>query len=97
MFSLESLAHITGILSASIDGVTAWFAQCLEMRICGEGGEFKPLNWPKKTTKRKDEDGNIKRVPKRESWQPLLDWKNFAQRNGIAFPKNAERRFFPNL
>jgi hypothetical protein len=54
MFSLESLAQITGIPSISVDGVPAWFAQCLEMRVRGEGGEIKPLSWPKKTTKRKD-------------------------------------------
>ena len=62
-----------------------------------EGGELGEVQWPTKAVKRRPDE--YKKAKKTEvsmqvSWQPTLDWRVFAERNGIKLPSNIGR-FFP--
>jgi hypothetical protein len=97
VFVLEPLASLQGIVDVAIHGAPDWLKQCLEMRIRGEGGELKTLEWPAKVVKRKQKGSRKKvelEVSMRKGWQPVLDWRQFAVRNGIALPADIDA-FFP--
>lgn len=71
MFALEPLALLQGISNIEMRGVSYWFQNCLEMRIRGEGGELKTINWPPKVVKRKLKGSKRKfnvEVSTRECW-----------------------------
>lgn len=101
-FILEALANIPGVeeVVLSSEEHIHWFAQCLALRIRGEGGELKPLEWRMQTIKShrwKDDLTKAEEVTV-TTWKvglPTLDWMEFAQRNGIAIPPGAERKYFP--
>jgi hypothetical protein len=93
IFALEPLAALTGIKEVSITSQwrIGWFTQCLCLRVRGEGGELKELEWPMKTVKRLKPKDQLKRPGKDSvsTWKPgrpMLDWLEFAQRNGIEVP-----------
>lgn len=99
MFALEPLVSLRGVEDIEIHGVTAWFKECLEMCIRGEGGKVETADWPTKMVKRKEQRGTKKRkisveVTTRERWQPTFDWRMFAARNNILLPGNIDR-FLP--
>nr|GFD54037.1 hypothetical protein [Tanacetum cinerariifolium] len=82
-----------------IRGVIDWFKECLEKHMSGEGGNLAAVQWPTKTVTRRA--GRMKKkikteVSTGEGWQPLLDWRDFAQRNDIELPENIDK-FFPPL
>jgi hypothetical protein len=96
MFALEPLESLRGISYITVHGAPEWFKQCLEMRIRGEGGDLKILNWPTKTVRRQQK-GSRKRVEvevsTRQGWQPMFDWRHFAARNGISLPETFDTCF----
>ena len=46
MFNLERFAELTQIPTVKFSGIPKWFAQCLTLRVCGEGGDLSALDWP---------------------------------------------------
>lgn len=94
MFGLESLAELSGIADVEVTGVPEWYAKCLELCVRGKGGLVERTEWPevrKKKTK-KTAWGQVKRghgtqmVSTRKWWQPVLNWVEFAERNGVETP-----------
>lgn len=96
MFGLESLATLRGIKDVRITGVPQWFAQCLTLAIQGKGGDVLDAEWPQEEVKRTKltDSGNRKTkkawVSKRQWWQPVLEWREFAMRNGVELPKDID-------
>ena len=97
VFILEPLAALTGIEEVIIgsDPRLDWFMQCLSLRMRGEGGELKKLEWPTKTTRRLRlrDKGKRPRKTTVSTWKPgipTLDWFDFARRNGIEIPADTE-------
>jgi hypothetical protein len=94
MFVLEPLAALQGIQDIAVYGAPEWFQRCLEMRIRGQGGDLKTLDWPTKAVRRQKK-GNQKKVKvevsTRQGWQPLFDWKRFAVRNDIPLPEDIHK------
>ncbi|KAI4705213.1 hypothetical protein J4E81_000093 [Alternaria sp. BMP 2799] len=90
MFGLESLASLRGIRDVEINGLPEWYTKCLQLAIRGKGGDIQETDWPLVEVKRR---ANGKRrsskklfVSIRKWHQPTLDWKEFAERNGITTP-----------
>lgn len=81
---------MTGVDEVTCGGIPPWFGECLAMRIRGQGGELERLHWPTVKTKkrRKVEYSRAKTVEVSawKSWDAILDWLDFAQRNGILVP-----------
>ena len=90
--TLECFAGVTSIARVGFDGVPALFAQCLEMRVKGEGGNLASLERPTKTITVKW-GCEIKEVSECQSWQPRLDWCEISQQNDIALPEDIDRFF----
>ena len=94
MFSLESLASLQGIKDVEIEGVPEWFAKCLQLRIQGKGGEIETVDWPplqfkqRKGHKRKAKEGWR---TSRKWYQPMLNWKQYAECNHIAIPADIDK------
>jgi hypothetical protein len=98
MFALEPLIELPIIKDFNVVGLPEWFATCLTMRVRGEGGPLSRIDWPVRTVKRKGDRWRADRrveVSTRHCSQPIYDWREFAHRNGIAFPLDVER-FFPS-
>ena len=98
MFTLEPLVEMPTIQNIEFIGLPEWFTTCLTMRIRGEGGDLLLTEWPVKTVKRKVDSWRADRrvqVSTGHCSQPVYDWREFALRNGIALPKDAERIFPP--
>jgi hypothetical protein len=95
MFSLESLTTLRGIKHVDIKGVPQWYAKCLELCIQGKGGEVQETKWPMVQIKRKKKNmwqrGKTAWVTSRQWYQPTLDWKEFAQRNGVEVPTDVDK------
>ncbi|KAH7382646.1 hypothetical protein DE146DRAFT_235051 [Phaeosphaeria sp. MPI-PUGE-AT-0046c] len=99
MFGLESLAALRGIADVEITGVPDWYAQCLQLCIQGKGGEVEETEWPevKKKKVKKTAWGQVKSSKKtvmvstRKWWQPMLNWIEYAERNGVEVPMGVER------
>lgn len=101
MFALEPLTELSTVKNVNLVGLPGWFAACLAMRLRGEGGDLSTIEWPVKMVKRKGKGGRWRadrrvQVSTRHCSQPIYDWQEFAQRNGIALPKDAERSSHPN-
>lgn len=98
--TLEPLIGLPTMDNFTPVGLPGWFATCLSLRVLGEGGPLSSINWPVKIVKRKGKGDHWRadrrvRVSTRQTSQPIYDWQEFAHRNGIALPKDAER-FFPS-
>jgi hypothetical protein len=95
MFGLESLAALRGIKDVSITGVAGWYSQCLQLCIQGKGGEVLETDWPLVQVKRSKIRWTKKTkrtwATTRKWYQPTLNWKEFAERNGIAIPDDIDR------
>ncbi|KAF3052857.1 hypothetical protein E8E11_010219 [Didymella keratinophila] len=96
MFNLERFVeepmHVPIVEFTEVPG---WFAQCLAMRVRGEGGDLDTLKWPTRTLNRKK--GRFMepwQQSRRRDSQAKLDWMSFARRNGIDMLEDASR-FFP--
>ncbi|KAH7072455.1 hypothetical protein FB567DRAFT_203593 [Paraphoma chrysanthemicola] len=95
MFGLESLATLRGIKDVKITGVAEWYAQCLQLCIQGKGGDVLETDWPlvevKRTKNHWSKQSKKTWVSTRKWYQPTLNWKEFAERNGIEVPDNIDR------
>lgn len=92
MFGLESLAALRGIKHVRVDGVPDWYAQVLQLVMQGKGGELKETEWPLVRVKRVTvKSTRFVRVSSRKWYQPVFDWKEFAQRNAIELPEDIDR------
>jgi hypothetical protein len=92
MYGLESLASLQGIKHVDVEGehLPDWYAKCLQICINGTGGDVLPIDYPDIKIK--------KRIPgfhKRYEmvWQttrawhhPILNWDEYAERNGVDMP-----------
>jgi hypothetical protein len=95
MFGLESLTALRGIKDVEIKGVPEWYAQCMKLCISGKGGEVKETEWPDVQVTRKKkmvwQKGRTAWVTSRQWWQPVVDWREFAERNGVDVPGDVGR------
>jgi hypothetical protein len=97
MFGLESLTALRGIKHVAIKGVPEWYAECLEVCIKGKGGEILETEWPIAEVRRKKKSmwqngkGKIAWATSRKWYQPKLDWKEFAERNGVGLPEDVDK------
>jgi hypothetical protein len=90
IFGLESLVGLRGIKDVEVTGVPDWYAQCLQLCVEGKGGEVKETDWPKVQAK-KGKAWSKKLVSTRQWWQPMLNWKEFAEQNRVECPKDIEK------
>ncbi|KAF2999776.1 hypothetical protein E8E13_005526 [Curvularia kusanoi] len=100
IFALEVLADLKKPLTQlkTISLLPAWFSSCLALQLTGRGGRSTAtLAWSTKVVKSSQNMyGKRKRakvVETRAYWQPRLDWREFAARNGIEMPEDAGRYF----
>lgn len=99
MFGLESLADLHGIADVEVTGVPEWYAKCLELCVQGKGGAVERTEWPgvRKKKVKKSAWGQVKKskgvqmVSSRKWWQPVLNWVEFAERNGVEVPADVGR------
>jgi hypothetical protein len=92
-FGLEELVALRGVENVEVTGVPGWFAQCLELCVKGEGGELREIEWPSVRVKRQRGEGGGTKVMQqtlKQWWQPVFDWKEFAERNGVEVPDEAD-------
>lgn len=97
MFVAEPLAALKGLDHVYCAGFDPWFGACLEMCIKGEGGDIKQIDWPVKEIRRRNPTGGKKhpaQISERQWWQPKLDWREFALRNGASYDAAACDHFF---
>lgn len=93
MFALEELAALRGVEEVDVTGVEPWFARCLECVMTGKGGDVREVDWPLvEITRQKGTSKKRKKawVTSRKWYQPMLDWKEFAERNGIEIPETID-------
>jgi hypothetical protein len=95
MFGLESLASLRGIKDVQITGLPEWYAKCMQLCIQGKGGQVQETDWPRVQVKRRRGGSSTRKktqwVTLRKWYQPMLNWKEFAQRNDIAVPDDIDR------
>lgn len=93
MYGIESLAALQGIEYVEVTGtdLPGWYKKCLELCVSGKGGDVKPLDYPDVMTTKKV--GQMYRKRKKTVWQttrqwhqPLLNWEEYAQKNGVELP-----------
>ncbi|KAJ4363067.1 hypothetical protein N0V83_010187 [Neocucurbitaria cava] len=99
MFSLESLASLRGIKHVEVIGPLDWFAQCLRLCIQGKGGDVQEVEWPLVKIQRRRGLTRQKKdawVTTRKWYQPMLNWKEFAERNGIPLPEDVDKFWAAN-
>ncbi|KAF2844586.1 hypothetical protein T440DRAFT_372740, partial [Plenodomus tracheiphilus IPT5] len=91
MFSLESLAALRGIKRVQIVGILDWYAKCLELCIKGKGGEVENMHWPEvKISHHKGMKRHHTKTTTRKWYHPTLNWKGFAEQNGIMVPDDID-------
>ncbi|KAH3952311.1 hypothetical protein HBH53_049740 [Parastagonospora nodorum] len=90
MFGLESLVGLTGIKDVTVGGVPEWYAKCLQLCVQGRGSEVKETEWPLVKVKHAKKK-KVKWVSTRQWWQPVWNWKEFAERNGVEMPENVDK------
>jgi hypothetical protein len=88
MFGLESLTKLRGIRNVKVTGVPDWYARCLTLSLQGTGGDVRKYAWPLSARKKWNIMGRARHVSAMEWWQPTLDWKEFAERNGVEMPED---------
>lgn len=95
MFGLESLVSLHGIKDVEITGVPDWYATCLQLAIRGKGGEVEETEWPlvrvKKSRTTWCKKSKMVWVSTRKWYQPVFNWKEFAERNGVQVPEDVEK------
>ncbi|KAF2714244.1 hypothetical protein K504DRAFT_371526 [Pleomassaria siparia CBS 279.74] len=95
LFMLEELAPLRGVEEVVITGVPDWFALCLQLCIQGKGGHVNTAEYPKKEVRerigRKTSKKFVTRWVSTKEWHmPNLDWREYAVRNGIQLPADAD-------
>ncbi|KAJ4361387.1 hypothetical protein N0V95_001898 [Ascochyta clinopodiicola] len=88
MYTVETLTKLPKVERVKILGPQAWLVQCLETCIqAGGGSAVLELCWPTKKV-RKTKHHAAYRRSLRSANQPILDWQQFAQRNGIVLSES---------
>ena len=93
-YGFEPLAALRGIKTVVVDGLPAWYSRCLKCCIIGEGGDVLPVEYPAEVKRRKITSPSGYRryemvvVTTRKWTQPILNWHEFATRNGIKLPNS---------
>ncbi|KAF2995115.1 hypothetical protein E8E13_004224 [Curvularia kusanoi] len=94
MFALEVLSGLKGLTEVKFEGIPSWFSECLVLQLTSRGGpSVSVLSWPTTMKKHKKKQ---KLVTSRAYWQPTLDWKEYAIRNGIELPADVDIYFPPS-
>lgn len=101
MFCLETLIPLreAGIEKVQVTGIDPWFAECMGLYLGGEGGELKKMEWPVVKGRRRAGPGwdSNRWIPtvyvRRQWWQPVFDWEEFARRNGVGLPEDTGEMF----
>jgi hypothetical protein len=95
MFGLESLASLRGIQDVEITGLPEWYTKCLQLAMQGKGGDVEETDWPLLEVRRRTNTRSTqwkKVLASTRKWhQPTLNWKEFADRNGIVTPPDIEK------
>lgn len=93
MFGLESLIALRGIKHVEINGLPEWYAKCLQIYIQGKGGDVEATNWPDAQVKRQEIYKRAQKVwvTTRKWYNPLFNWREFAERNGVATPDDVDK------
>jgi len=92
MFGLEGLVGLTGIKHVTVGGLPEWYARCMQLRVQGKGDELREMEWPLRKVKHtKGLASNVKWVSSRQWWQPVWDWKEFAERHGVEMPEDVDK------
>lgn len=94
MFILDSLAALRGIKKVEITGLPDWYARCLQTCIQGKGGDVQETDWPLIRVKKQRDYTKTPRkvwVTTRKWYNPIFNWKEFAERNGIDLPEDIDR------
>lgn len=98
MFGLESLALLRGIKDVQVNGLPDWYAKCMQLCIQGKGGQVQETDWPQLQVKRSRGRGKLDSRKTTTHWvtlrkwhQPMLNWKEFAERNDITLPDDIDR------
>jgi hypothetical protein len=107
MWSLESLTALNGIQTVEICHATdsilyrvylpVWYRRCLELCIQGKSGAPPArINYPLKQIKKTNSVGRkVKTWVTTKKWfHAELDWRAFAERNGITIPNDVVRSEF---
>jgi hypothetical protein len=111
-FELEVLSGLKRQLKkVTVEGPPEWFAKCLVLHLTGRGGPpVSTLSWPTKLVRQKPpklvrrkttrvpsmQKSKFKSVSTRQFWQPTLDWREYALRNGIELPDDIDKYFPPS-
>ncbi|KAF1843420.1 uncharacterized protein K460DRAFT_378575 [Cucurbitaria berberidis CBS 394.84] len=97
MFCLESLISLRGIRNVEIIGLPKWYAKSLQLCIQGKGGDVQEVDWPLVQVKRRRRcrvsgitSTKKEWVTTRKWYQPTLNWKEYAERNGIPTPEDVD-------
>ncbi|KAF2824399.1 hypothetical protein CC86DRAFT_408477 [Ophiobolus disseminans] len=85
MFALGALCALNPIAEVCIMVVPEWFKKCIEMKVKGLGRDVEVVDWKNKGR------GGEKVGVRRKWFQPMLEWKDFAARNGIGLPEGVDR------
>lgn len=100
MFTLEVLSGIKRLEKVTVEGPPSWFAECLVLHLTGRGGPpASTLSWPTECRMRSVHapgERKWQRAATRQFWQPTLDWREYALRNGTEFPNDIDRYFPPS-
>ncbi|RMZ73343.1 hypothetical protein GMOD_00007846 [Pyrenophora seminiperda CCB06] len=96
MFALESLVPLRGIRTVQISGsgLPEWYIKCLQLAMQGESGEVEKSEWPLVRRRRRRAYNSRYRIlmaTSRMWYHPMLNWKVFAERNGVALPDDIDR------
>ncbi|KAI2483465.1 hypothetical protein Ptr902_05782 [Pyrenophora tritici-repentis] len=95
MFVLESLASLRGIKHVDFTGLPDWYSNCMQLVIKGEGGDVEMTDWPLMEVKRRtyllNNRMKVHWVTSRKWYQPTLNWKEFAERNGVDVPEDIDK------
>jgi hypothetical protein len=94
MFGLESLTNLRGIRNVKVIGVPDWYARCLALSLQGTGGDVRKYAWSLSARRRRNIMGKARHGSAMKWWQPTLDWKEFAERNGVEMAEDVGK-FWP--
>lgn len=94
MFGLESLTSLRGVKCVDISGLPHRYETCLRICIQGEGGDIKEIDWPLLEVRHRRLKKYAKKRTTMESsrqwFQPMLDWREYAERNQVQLPDDLD-------
>ncbi|CAE7174905.1 hypothetical protein CFE70_005239 [Pyrenophora teres f. teres 0-1] len=95
MFGLESLVSLRGIRHVEFTGLPDWFTNCMQLAIKGQSGDVEMADWPlmevKRSTNSVSNRMKVRWISSRKWYQPTLNWKKFAEQNGVDVPEDIDK------